>query len=69
VPHSVDGASIAFSGHRDAAVHEYIRHSLYLATHRIFWALVVASVIGLLTQLLLPRRVHPLVFPDDPPAG
>ena len=67
VPQSVDGASIAFSGHHDPAVHDYIRHSLYLATHRIFWALVVAAVIGLLTQLLLPRRVHPLVFPDDPP--
>src|SRR3954464_2640500 len=67
VPQSVDSASIAFSGHNDPAVHEYIRHSLYLATHRIFWALVVAAVIGLLTQLLLPRRVTPLVFPDDPP--
>jgi MFS family permease len=67
VPHSVDSASIAFSGHSDPAVHAYIRHSLYLATHRIFWALVVAAVIGLLTQLLLPRRVQPLVFPDDPP--
>ena len=68
VPQSVDSASIAFSGHNDPAVHEYIRHSLYLATHRIFWALVIAAIIGLLTQLLLPRRVQPLVFPDDPPA-
>jgi EmrB/QacA subfamily drug resistance transporter len=68
VPKSVDSASIAFSGHHDPVVHAYIRHSLYLATHRIFWALVVAAVLGLLTQLLLPRRVQPLVFPDDPPA-
>src|SRR5947209_8218973 len=68
VPKSVDSASIAFSGHPDPAVHDYVRHALYLATHRIFWALVVAAVIGLLTQLLLPRRVKPLVFPDDLPA-
>jgi hypothetical protein len=34
----------------------------------VFWALVVAAVIGLVTQFLLPRRVRPLVFPDDPPA-
>ena len=68
LPHSVDSASIVFSGRRaDPAVHSYIRDSLYLATHRIFWALAVAAVFGLLTQLLLPRRVKPLVFPDDPP--
>ena len=66
MPQSVDSTSIAFSGHQDPAVHDYIRHSLYLATHRIFWALVVAAVIGLLTQLLLPRKVHPLVFSDEP---
>jgi EmrB/QacA subfamily drug resistance transporter len=69
MPQSVDSASIAFAGHTDPAVHDYIRHSLYVATHRIFWALVVAAVLGLLTQLLLPRRVRPLVFDDDPVTG
>ena len=68
LPHNVDIASIAFSGHRSAAARAYIRDSLYIATHRIFWALVVAACVGLLTQLLLPRKVQPLVFPDDPPA-
>jgi hypothetical protein len=68
LPHSVDTASLAFSGHsHDPAVVAFTRHALYSATHRIFWGLVVAAVVGLLLQLLLPRRVHPLVFPDDPP--
>jgi MFS family permease len=72
LPHSVDTATLAFSHspHRDAAVVAYTRDALYAASHRIFWALVAAAVLGLVTQLLLPRRVHPLVFPDDPrPAG
>jgi MFS family permease len=69
LPDSVDTASLAFSGHsNDPRVVEFTRHALYAASHRIFWALVVAAVIGLLLQLLLPRRVHPLVFADDPPA-
>jgi EmrB/QacA subfamily drug resistance transporter len=68
--HSIDTASLAFGprGHRSSDATSYVRHSLYLASHRVFWALVVAAVIGLITQFLLPRRVRPLVFPDDPPA-
>ena len=71
LPDSVDTASIAFSGgHRDPAVVAYTRDALYAATHRVFWALVVVAGFGLLSQLLLPRRVRPLVFPDDPePTG
>jgi EmrB/QacA subfamily drug resistance transporter len=70
LPHSVDTASLAFNGHsNDPEVIAFTRHALYAATHRIFWGLVVAAVIGLLLQLLLPRRVQPLVFPDDPPAA
>jgi EmrB/QacA subfamily drug resistance transporter len=69
LPDSVDTASLAFSGHsNDPRVVEFTRHALYAASHRIFWALVVAAVIGMLLQLLLPRRVHPLVFADDPRA-
>jgi EmrB/QacA subfamily drug resistance transporter len=68
LPHSVDTASLAFSGkNNDPRVVEFTRHALYAAAHRIFWALVVAAVVGMLLQLLLPRRVHPLVFADDPP--
>ncbi|MDQ1696829.1 MAG: hypothetical protein QOJ03_2182 [Frankiaceae bacterium] len=68
---SVDTASLAFGSHgqRSDAAAAYVRHSLYLATHRVFWALVVAAVIGLVTQFLLPRRVRPLVFADDPVAA
>jgi EmrB/QacA subfamily drug resistance transporter len=68
--HSVDTASLAFGHHgqRSAAATAYVRHSLYLASHRVFWGLVVAASIGLVMQFLLPRRVRPLVFADDPVA-
>ena len=66
LPHSVNSATLAFSrGHRDPAVVAYTRHALYAATHRIFWALVVAAVLGLLTQLLMPGRTEPLEFAED----
>jgi len=69
LPHSVNSATIAFSnGGHDPAVKAYTRHSLYLATHRVFWALVVAAVIGLLTQLLMPKKTEQLVFEEDAPA-
>src|SRR4051794_7625547 len=67
LPHSVNSASLAFSGRsHDPAVVSYIRHSLYLATHNVFLALLVVAVLGLFTQMLLPHRVKPLVFADDP---
>ena len=66
LPHSVNSATLAFSGSRtDPAVAEYTRHALYLATHRVFWALVVVAVIGLLTQFLMPKRADQLVFAED----
>jgi EmrB/QacA subfamily drug resistance transporter len=66
--HSVNSATIAFSGKTaDPRVAAYTRHALYLATHRIFWALVVAAAFGAVTQLILPRRTKMLVFPGDPP--
>ena len=70
LPHTVDTATIAFAHgtRRDPQVVAYTRHALFSATHRIFWALVVAALLGLVTQLLLPRKVQSLVFPDDPPA-
>jgi hypothetical protein len=36
-----------------------------VATHRIFWALVVAAVLGMLTELLMPKKTEQLVFPED----
>ena len=70
LPHSVNSATLAFSnGRRDPAVVAYTRDALYTATHRIFWALVVAAVLGMLTQLLMPRRTETLVFPEDTEAA
>jgi EmrB/QacA subfamily drug resistance transporter len=66
LPHSVNSATLAFSrGHRDPAVVAYTRHALFAATHRVFWALVVTAVLGLLTQLLMPGRTEPLEFADE----
>jgi EmrB/QacA subfamily drug resistance transporter len=67
LPHTVNSATLAFSSgrHRDPAVVAYTRDALYAATHRIFWGLVAAAVLGLVTQLLLPKKTSPLVFPDD----
>ncbi|MBV9096676.1 MAG: hypothetical protein JO079_01340 [Frankiaceae bacterium] len=65
--HSVNSATLAFSGKAaDSRVTAYTRHALYLATHRIFWALVVAAVFGAVSQLILPRRTQMLTFPGDP---
>ncbi len=70
LPHSVDTASLAFEGKsHDPAVVAYTRDALYAASHRIFWALLAVAVLGLLAQFLLPRKVRPLVFPDDPVTG
>jgi len=64
--HSVNSATIAFSGKAgDPRVTAYTRHALYLATHRIFWALVVAAAFGAITQLVLPERTEILSFPGD----
>jgi MFS family permease len=38
--------------------------SLYHAIHDVFWALVVVAVLGLGAELLMPKRVAPLVFAD-----
>jgi MFS family permease len=67
LPHTVNAATIAFSGkgRRDPAVVAYTRDALYAATHRIFWALAVAAVLGMLTQLLMPKKTEPLVFAED----
>jgi hypothetical protein len=43
----------------------YTKHALYAATHRIFWALAIAAVLGLVTQLLMPGRTEPLEFTED----
>ncbi|MEN3273663.1 MAG: hypothetical protein V7636_2424 [Actinomycetota bacterium] len=67
LPHTVNSATLAFGGggRRDPAVVAYTRDALYVATHSIFWALVVAAVLGMLTELLMPKKTEQLVFPED----
>jgi hypothetical protein len=68
LPHTVNSATLAFSGgHHDPAVAAYTRAALFTATHRIFWALVAAAALGLLTQLLMPKRTESLTFAEDAP--
>ena len=68
LPHTVNAATLAFgrgTGRRDPAVVAYTRDALYAATHRVFWALVVVAVLGLLLQLLMPKKTEQLVFAED----
>jgi EmrB/QacA subfamily drug resistance transporter len=70
LPHSVDTATLAFSGKSDdVAVVQYTQDALYAAMHNVFLALLVVAVLGLVMQLLLPRRFRPIVFADDKPGG
>jgi MFS family permease len=45
--------------------HVHSGSSLYDAIHTVFWALVVVAALGVLAELLMPRRVEPLVFAED----
>ena len=69
LPKSVDSASLAFahSGHSSPQVIAYTRDALFAAVHGVFWALVGASVLGLLMQLLMPKKAEQLIFSDDAP--
>lgn len=65
LPRAVDAATITFAKNRASpAVVAYTRHALYEAVHNVFWALVVAAVLGLVGQLALPRRAEELRFED-----
>jgi MFS family permease len=46
----------------EPAVAEYVRNSLFDATHHVFLALVVVAVLGVGALLLMPRRSEPLTF-------
>ena len=63
LPRAVDAASISFTHrHQSQAVIDYTRSALFDAVHYVFWALVAVAVLGLLAELLLPRRAEPLRF-------
>ena len=66
LPDAIDAASISFTRrHRAEDVIAYTRSALFDAVHWVFWALVAVAVLGLIGQLLMPRRAEPLAFDDQ----
>jgi predicted MFS family arabinose efflux permease len=69
LPGNGDATSLVLGGHsrsEQPAVAEYIRSSLYDATHHVFLALVVLAVLGVGALLLMPRRSDQLTFEPSP---
>lgn len=65
LPKHADTTSLVLGGHSQSAqsaVADYVRASLYSATHHVFIALAVLAVLGLGALLLMPRRSEPLTF-------
>jgi hypothetical protein len=65
LPGNGDTTSLLLGGHNRSAqpaVAEYIRSSLYAATHHVFLGLVVLAVLGVGALLLMPRRSDQLTF-------
>ena len=60
-----DAASSSFRGGH-GAVADYVRGALYDASHHVFLALFVVSVLIVGALLLMPRRTESLAFPDQP---
>ncbi len=57
LPTGTDATSLVLgSGGQPPEVAEYLRSSLYEATHHVFAGLVVVAVVGAVTVLLMPRR-------------
>jgi EmrB/QacA subfamily drug resistance transporter len=50
------------TGHAHNAIVDYVRTSLYDATHNVFVALMLVAVLGVLVLLLMPRRTTQLTF-------
>jgi EmrB/QacA subfamily drug resistance transporter len=50
------------TGHAHNPVVDYVRASLYDATHNVFVALALVAVLGVLVLLLMPRRTAQLTF-------
>jgi hypothetical protein len=64
LPASADGTSLVLrrSNDRHSEVSEYIRHSLYLATHEVFWGLLLLTIAMFIAVWLIPRRTSTLTF-------
>jgi MFS family permease len=50
------------TGHAQGAVADYVRTSLYDATHNVFVALTIVAVLGVAVLFLMPRRTAQLTF-------
>ncbi|MCW2540532.1 MAG: major facilitator superfamily transporter [Frankiales bacterium] len=64
LPASADGTTLVLrrSSDRHSEVSEYIRHSLYLATHEVFWGLLLLTIAMFVAVWLIPRRTATLTF-------
>jgi EmrB/QacA subfamily drug resistance transporter len=65
LPGNVDTTSLVLGGHTRSehpAVAEYVRSSLFDATHHVFLVLVVLAVLGVGALLLMPRHSEQLTF-------
>ena len=65
LPHTIDTTSLVLGGRPGTVppdVTEYVRRSLYLASHHVFIGLVVLAVLGAVAVPLMPRRAEPLGF-------
>jgi predicted MFS family arabinose efflux permease len=75
LPHNVDATSLVLGGRLRAEpgpVADYIRASLFTATHNVFLALVAAAGLGVLAVLLMPRHTRELPTqpaPEDTRGG
>lgn len=62
LPQDVDGTARALAGNGPVA--EFTRASLHAATHEVFVATAVATLLITVAVAFVPRRTEPLVFPD-----
>jgi EmrB/QacA subfamily drug resistance transporter len=71
LPRTADATGLVLGGRLKSAPHveaAYIRDSLYAATHRVFIALVVVALVGILVVALIPRRATELAAGATPAA-
>ncbi|MHA3702998.1 MDR family MFS transporter [Jatrophihabitans sp. YIM 134969] len=61
LPDSADATSLVLGGHHaGGAVADFVRDSLYLATHGVFWAVLASAVLMVVGVALLPRHTSPI---------
>ena len=61
LPDSADATSLVLGGHHTSGpAADFVRESLYAATHGVFWAVLAAAVLVVAGSALLPRHPTPL---------